>query len=188
MARSGRETKKKKTTQTTTAEGEVISFDTEGMVADETPKVDPELQSLRDALKQEQDNYLRLRADYENFRRRNQDAMINARRDGVASAVEAILPVIDSIDRALGFCTDEKSKEGLLLIKKQIETSLSQIGVTEIPAEGSAFDHNLHNAVQRAEVEGDLVGKVLEVYQRGYRIGEKVIRYAMVKVGVEKSE
>ena len=75
-----------------------------------------------------------------------------------------------------------------VLFKKQIEKSLSQIGVTEIPAEGQTFDHNLHNAVQRAEVEEEDVGKVLEVYQRGYKIGNKVIRYAMVKVGVEKSE
>ena len=185
MAKSAHENKKKTPKQ----EGdEVVSFNTEEMVKEEPSKVNPEVEALKEQIKAEKDNYLRLRADYENFRRRNQEATIAARKDGMAVAVEAILPAIDSIDRALGICSDEKSKEGLLLIKKQIETSLSQIGVAEIPAEGADFDHNLHNAVQRAEVEEDKVGKVLEVYQRGYKIGDKVIRYAMVKVGVEKSE
>ena len=184
MAKSAHENKKK----TTKPEEEVVSFDTEELIREEKPKTNPEVEALKSELKAEKDNYLRLRADYENFRRRNQEATVSARRDGMANAVEAILPAMDSIDRALGICTDEKSKEGLLLIKKQIETSLSQIGVSEIPAEGADFDHNLHNAVQRAEVEEDQVGKVLEVYQRGYKIGDKVIRYAMVKVGVEKSE
>ena len=184
MAKSAPENKKK-----TTKQGEeVVSFDTEELIREEEPKVNPEVEALKAELKTEKDNYLRLRADYENFRRRNQEAQITARRDGLANAVEAILPVIDSIDRALSISPDEKQKEGLLLIKKQIETSLSQIGVSEIPAEGAVFDHNLHNAVQRAEVEDEEVGKVLEVYQRGYKIGDKVIRYAMVKVGVEKSE
>ena len=184
MAKSAHENKKK----TTKPDEEVISFETEEMIREEQPKPNPEVEALKAELKTEKDNYLRLRADYENFRRRNQEATVSARRDGMANAVEAILPAMDSIDRALGICTDEKSKEGLQLIKKQIETSLSQIGVSEIPAEGADFDHNLHNAVQRAEVEEDQVGKVLEVYQRGYKIGDKVIRYAMVKVGVEKSE
>ena len=183
MAKSAHENKKK-----TTQPEEVVSFDPDELIREEKPKTNPEVEALKSELKTEKDNYLRLRADYENFRRRNQEATVSARRDGMANAVEAILPAMDSIDRALGICTDEKSKEGLLLIKKQIETSLSQIGVSEIPAEGADFDHNLHNAVQRAEVEEDQVGKVLEVYQRGYKIGDKVIRYAMVKVGVEKSE
>ena len=183
MAKSANENKKKATKQ----EEEVISFDTEEMIREEEPKVNPEVEGLKQALQAEKDSYLRLRADYENFRRRNQETTVNARRDGTANAVEAILPIIDSIDRALGICGDEKSKEGLLLIKKQIETSLSQLGVSEIAAEGADFDHNLHNAVQRAEVDEAEVGKVLEVYQRGYKLGDKVIRYAMVKVGVEKS-
>ena len=183
MAKSA-ESKKKETK----AEEEVISFETDAKIEDEKPKANPEADLLREELKKEKDDYLRLRADYENFRRRNQEATIAARKDGMADAVTAILPVIDSIDRALGSVTDEKSKEGLQLIKKQIETSLSQLGVTEIAAEGETFDHNLHNAVQRAEVEEADVGKILEVYQRGYKLGSKVIRYAMVKVGVEKSE
>ena len=185
MAKSVKENKEKKAE--TTAE-EVISFDTDATIEEEPPKANPEADMLREELKKEKDDYLRLRADYENFRRRNQEATIRARKDGTADAVIAILPVIDSIDRAMGISLDEKSKEGLALIKKQIETSLSQLGVTEIAAEGETFDHNLHNAVQRAEVEESEVGKILEVYQRGYRLGDKVIRYAMVKVGVEKSE
>ena len=184
MAKSAHENKKKTGKQ----EEEVLSFDTDPVISEEEPKKNAEADALREELKAEKDNYLRLRADYENFRRRNQEATLNARRDGLADAVQAILPSLDSIDRALSICTDEKSKEGILLIKKQMENSLAQIGVTEIPAENAEFDHNLHNAVQRAEVEEGEVGKVLEVYQRGYKIGNKVIRYAMVKVGVEKSE
>lgn len=169
-------------------EEEIVSFDTEELVKEEEEKIDPEIVRLTEELKAEKDNYLRLRADYENFRRRNQEATIRARQDGTADAVEAILPIIDSIDRALKISQDDKSKEGLNLIKKQIETSLSGLGVTEIETDGAAFDHNLHNAVQRAEVEESEVGKILETYQRGYKIGNKVVRYAMVKVGVEKTE
>ena len=185
MAKSAHENKKREVKE---EKEEVISFDTDAVVEEEKPQANPEAEALREELKQEKENYLRLRADYENFRRRNQEATLNARREGTADAVETILPAIDSIDRALATVTDEKSKEGILLIKKQIETSLAQLGVTEIEAAGVAFDHNLHNAVQRAEVDESEVGKVLEVYQRGYNIGNKVIRYAMVKVGVEKTE
>jgi len=184
MAKSANENKKKQPK----TEEEVVSFDTDAKIEEEAPKANPEADLLREELKKEKDDYLRLRADYDNYRRRNQEATLAARKEGTADAVTAILPVIDSIDRALGSVTDEKSKEGLNLIKKQIETSLGQLGVTEIASEGEIFDHNLHNAVQRAEVDEADVGKILEVYQRGYKIGNKVIRYAMVKVGVEKSE
>ena len=185
MAKSANENKKK---QAKEQEEEILSFETDAKIEEEAPKANPEADLLREELKKEKDDYLRLRADYENYRRRNQEATSAARKDGMADAVTAILPVIDSIDRALGTVTDEKSKEGLGLIKKQIETSLANLGVTEIAAQGETFDHNLHNAVQRAEVDEAEVGKILEVYQRGYKIGNKVIRYAMVKVGVEKSE
>ena len=188
MARSGEENKTKKKQQTKPEE-EIVSFDTDEMIREEeAPKEATELTALREELAKSKDDYLRLRADYENFRRRNQEATIKARVDATADTVETILPVSDSIDRALKITTDEKLREGLLLIKKQFETALSQLGVTEIEAEGVPFDHNYHNAVMKAEVEGEDVGKVLEVFQRGYRIGNKVIRYAMVKVGVEKSE
>jgi len=184
MAKSGKETKTEKKNK---AE-EVIDFDTDSMIKEEEPQKNAEVLKLQNELEKEKADYLRLRADYENFRRRNQEATVKARQEGKADAVEAILPAIDSVDRAMKMCADEKSKEGLQLIKKQMENSLAQIGVTEIEAEGKPFDHNFHNAVQRAEVEESEVGKVLEVYQRGYKIGDKVIRYAMVKVGVEKAE
>ena len=188
MARSNEETKNKKK-RTAETEEEIVSFDTDDMVKEqEAPKESPELIALREEVAKAKDDYLRLRADYENFRRRNQEATIKARVDATADAVETVLPVIDSIDRAMKICTDEKLTEGLLLIKKQFETALSQLGVTEIEAEGVAFDHNFHNAVMKAEAEGEDVGKVLDVFQRGYKIGNKVIRYAMVKVGVEKNE
>jgi len=185
MAKSGQESKTKKKPQ---SEEEVISFDSEELLQKDAPIDTSEVVALREELAKEKDSYLRLRADYENFRRRNQEATIRARQDATADAVEKILPVTDSLDRALKICEDEKVREGLILIKKQFETSLEQLGVTEIKAEGEVFDHNFHNAVMKGEVEGDEVGKVLEVFQRGYKIGNKVIRYAMVKVGVEKSE
>ena len=184
MAKSEQENKE----QITEKEEDLVSFDTDALVKEEEKKEDPEILKLKEELKAEKDSYLRLRADYENFRRRNQESTIRARQDGTADAVEAILPVIDSIDRALKISQDEKTNEGLLLIKKQIETSLSALGVSEIETEGALFDHNLHNAVQRVEAEEAEVWKILETYQRGYKIGNKVIRYAMVKVGVEKSE
>ena len=186
MARSREE---KKTEKTTEEKEEIVSFDTDDMVREEEPpKESPEVTALREELAKAKDDYLRLRADHENFRRRNQEAVGKARQDAVSDTVETMLPVADSIDRALKICTDEKLTEGLLLIKRQFETALSQLGITEIEADGVPFDHNFHNAVMKAETEGEDVGKVLEVFQRGYKLGNKVIRYAMVKVGVEKSE
>lgn len=165
------------------SEEELVSFDVKDSVKEEEIAVPSLEQCLQQELDEQKSNYLRLRADFDNFRKRNSDSSEKAKVDGIALAVTIILPVMDSIDRGLGMCTDDKSKEGLQLIKKQMESALNNLGVTEIKAEGQNFDPNYHNAVQKCE-DAENAGKVVEVYQRGYMLKDKVIRYAMVKTAV----
>jgi molecular chaperone GrpE len=143
-----------------------------------TPKSECEL--LNEKLAEENDKYLRLLAEFDNFRKRTSEQFLRIRQDGIAYAIEVIFPALDSMDRAIN-CVDEANKEGILLIKKQLETALSTLGVEEIGENNVAFDPNIHHAVMRVEDEENS-GKVTEVFQKGYRFKDRTIRCAMVKV------
>ena len=145
----------------------------------------------RDELK---DSLLRTQADFQNFKRRNQTARSDGYDDGVREAISAMLPAIDNLERAIDAA--EKSgdgeageaalalAEGVKMTLNTLFESLKRFGFEEVPALGEAFDPEKHNAVMR-EV-GEDPGKVLEVFQKGYRVKDKIIRYAMVKVAVEE--
>ena len=141
----------------------------------------------RDELK---DSLLRAQADFQNFKRRNQPARSDGYEDGVREAVAAILPAIDNLERAIDAAekTDDESAkalaEGVRMTLNTLMESLKRFGFEEVPALGEEFDPEKHNAVLR-EV-GDEPGKVLEVFQKGYKVKDKIIRYAMVKVAVEE--
>ena len=141
----------------------------------------------RDELK---DSLLRAQADFQNFKRRNQTARSDGYEDGVREAVAAILPAIDNLERAIDAAekTDDESAkalaEGVRMTLNTLMESLKRFGFEEVPALGEEFDPEKHNAVMR-EV-GDEPGKVLEVFQKGYKVKDKIIRYAMVKVAVEE--
>ena len=141
----------------------------------------------RDELK---DSLLRAQADFQNFKRRNQTARSDGYEDGVREAVAAMLPAIDNLERAIDAAekTDDESAkalaEGVRMTLNTLMESLKRFGFEEVPALGEEFDPEKHNAVMR-EV-GDEPGKVLEVFQKGYKVKDKIIRYAMVKVAVEE--
>ena len=141
----------------------------------------------RDGLK---DSLLRAQADFQNFKRRNQTARSDGYEDGVRETVAAILPAIDNLERAIDAAEktdDETAKalaEGVRMTLNTLMESLKRFGFEEVPALGEEFDPEKHNAVMR-EV-GDEPGKVLEVFQKGYKVKDKIIRYAMVKVAVEE--
>ena len=124
----------------------------------------------------------RTQADFDNFRKRNADAVLRARADGKADAVLEILPVVDNFDRAIPLISDESVREGVEKIAKQFVAALTKLGVCEIEAEGQPFNPDLHNAVFAEEVEGVEPDTVTAVLQKGYTLDNKVIRYAMVKV------
>ncbi len=141
----------------------------------------------RDELK---DSLLRVQADFQNFKRRNQTARADGYEDGVREAIAAMLPAIDNLERAIDAAEktdDEGAKalaDGVSMTLNTLFESLKRFGFEEVPALGEDFDPEKHNAVMRET--GDDPGKVLEVFQKGYKVKDKIIRYAMVKVSVEE--
>ena len=141
----------------------------------------------RDELK---DSLLRTQADFQNFKRRNQTARSDGYEDGVREVITAMLPAIDNLERAIDAAEktdDEGAKalaDGVSMTLNTLFEGLKRFGFEEVPALGEDFDPEKHNAVMR-EVTDD-PGKVLEVFQKGYRVKDRIIRYAMVKVSVEE--
>lgn len=129
------------------------------------------------------ETYMRLAADFDNFKRRNATAVAASYADGKAEVVKSFLGVEDNIERAIASISDENSRKGVELIKKQFDEILKKLGVVEIEALNAPFDPNLHNAVMQCEAENkEDVDKCVEVFQKGYTMDGKVIRYSFVKV------
>lgn len=125
----------------------------------------------------------RVQADFDNFRRRNAMVRAESLDEGKRECIRDLLPVLDNFDRAMehaGAC-DESWREGIVLVQRQFRDTLAKLGLEEIPADG-AFDPNLHEAIAREKVEGRGGGEVLQVLQKGYRVGERILRHSMVKV------
>lgn len=140
------------------------------------------LKSAEEARAAGDDKYLRMLAEYDNFRRRAAKEREGIYADAYSDAISALLPVLDNLDRAVG-CTDAQAlADGLALILKSFSEALSKLGVEEIKAAGETFDPNLHNAVMHIDDEAAGESEVVEVFQKGYKKGDKVIRHAVVKV------
>ena len=175
-----KESKKK---EKTTPEAPSVQEPVQEPTQETPPAVDPQLQALQDQLAQLSDQHLRLLAEYDNYRKRTAKEKESAWRDSKAATVKALLPVYDDLERALKQETaDEAYRKGVELTMAGLQKALTGLGVEEIPALGQPFDANLHNAVMH--VEDDALGEniVKEVYQTGFKLGETVIRYAMVVV------
>ena len=131
----------------------------------------------------DRDQYLRLLAEYDNYRKRSQKEKENAWATAKAETIKELLPVYDNLERALKQETcDEAYAKGVQMTMTQLKTVLEKLGVEEIPAQGQPFDPNLHNAVMHMEDEAFGENIVAEVFQAGFKLGEKVIRHALVKV------
>ena len=133
------------------------------------------------------DSLRRVQADFQNFKRRNATARADGYEEGAREVVAAMLPVIDNLERAIDAAVKAGDEgpmvDGVKMTLKSLLDSAARFGLEEIPAEGCEFDPEVHNAVMREETDDP--GKVLEVFQKGYKVKERVIRYAMVKVSVE---
>lgn len=123
----------------------------------------------------------RIQAEFENFRKRNNDAVKIAKIDGNNEIILNIIPVIDNFERGLDVL-DDSAKAGVELIYKQLKSVLTKYGVEEIPALGEEFDPLIHHAIAQCEAEEDNANKIVEVFQKGYKRKDKVLRPAMVKV------
>lgn len=140
-----------------------------------------------EALQKEKDETVqllqRIQADFDNFRRRNAGVRMESYEEGKRDAIKELLPALDSFERAVESAAgaDKSYLDGLLLIQKQMTDALRKLGLEEVEASGK-FDPNLHEAVLREKDEKAESGQVLQVLQKGYRVGDKIIRHCMVKV------
>ena len=142
-----------------------------------------EAEHLREQVSQQEDKFLRLAAEYDNYRKRTAKEKESLWADAKADTAAAFLPVYDNLERALKQDTaDEAYKKGVEMTMNQLKEIFSKLGITEIDALGQPFDPALHNAVMHVEDESLGENTVAEVFQAGFMLGEKVIRFAMVKV------
>lgn len=148
-------------------------------------KAEAEIEKLTAALAEEQDKYMRLYAEYDNFRKRSAKEREGVFGDAYCDALTQILPVLDNLERAAQFSTEDAKSpmaKGIELTLKSFIETMNKMGVYEIEALGKEFDPNKHNAVMHVEDETAGENTVVEVFMKGYAKGDKVLRYSMVKV------
>lgn len=166
-----------KTPETPETEPEVIETAEAEVI--ETPEA-PSADALVAA---EREKHLRLAAEYDNFRKRSQRERENIYADVRADTITRFLPVYDNLVRALAQETaDEAYKKGVEMIMHQLQDALGKLGVNEIPALGETFDPAVHNAVMHVDDETQGESVIVEEFQKGFKLGDKVIRFSMVKV------
>lgn len=166
------------------SEKEKIASTDENASEDKAPATEEllaKVAELENLLKEKEDQHLRMAAEYENFRRRSREEKDATYTDAVADTVSEILPIIDNLERASMYDDDSKVKEGLVMIAKSVQTVFEKLKVESVGSVGETFDPNLHNAVLHAEDEERGEGEIVEVFQKGYKKGNKIIRFAMVK-------
>jgi len=158
----------------------------EAEVLAEAEKLEAELDSARRELSELKEKYLRLLADFDNYRKRTASDLEAAKREGKLEVLRAILPVLDDLERALEHAEADPSAilEGVKKIKDAFLRILAGLGVEEVPGKGEDFDPAYHEAI--GVVEGEEEGKIAEVYQKGYRVGDFLVRPARVAVTKKK--
>ena len=175
----------------TILEEEIVKDDVQEVVEEETTEdnvvdIEEKLEEkkLRDEIDTLNDQYKRLQAEYANYRRRTQEEKETIGIFANEKMISELIPVIDSMERALDACTDKEDTmfKGVELVYKQLKDMIVKFGVEEIEAENAEFDPNLHLAVMQEAVDGVEANKVVMVLQKGYKLNTKVLRPSMVKV------
>jgi len=134
------------------------------------------------------DKFIRLAAEYDNFRRRSQKEKEALYNDSIATVASAWLPVVDNLERAVMISSEykheesKKIKSGVDMVLQQAKDSMNSLGITEIEAKGNPFDPNTMEAIMHVDDENAGEAEVVEVFTKGYKRGEKIIRHAIVKV------
>ena len=149
-------------------------------------KENKRIAELEEALKESEDKYIRMLAEYDNYKKRTQKEKESLYKDGIADSVEKLLTVLDNLDRAAAVDVSKADAQGVVdgvnKILEQAKEVFAKMGVEEIPAKGEKFDPSLHNAVMHEENEEYEENTVSEVFLKGYKMGDKIIRHSMVKV------
>ena len=143
-----------------------------------------ELEKLQKEYEEHKQQHLRVLAEYDNFRKRSQNEKNAIYNNAVSDTVQAILPIADNIERALSQenASAEDMRKGVEMIESQIQSCFEKLGLTEMGKVGEPFDPNLHNAVAHIEDENLGENVIAAVYQKGYQLGDRVVRHAMVQV------
>ena len=136
---------------------------------------------LEASLAEANDRHLRMAAEYENFRRRSKEEREGTYASALTDTVAEILPIIDNLERAAEFDDGEKVRDGLKMIAGSVESVLTKLGVEAFGKPGDKFDPNIHNAIMHDEDDSEREGEITDVFQKGYRRGDRIIRFAMVK-------
>ena len=173
--------KEKKNTQAAETDEEINEQTQSEETAAETAEVKEEVREApsNKELDEIKDKYIRVCAEYENYRKRSEKERVDSYVDGMTNAVKALLPVMDNLDRAIAF---EPENEGVKMIVKQITDSFTKLGVAEIESDGKPFDPEFHNAIMHEEDPEKGENIVSQTFQKGYTLNGKIIRHAMVKV------
>ncbi len=140
------------------------------------------LENAKAELAELNDKYLRVCAEYDNFRKRSAKEREGVYTDAYSDALKEVLPVIDNLERASQYSEPDKVAEGLSLIFKSAAEMLTKLGVETFGEVGEQFDPNIHNAVMHIEDEEKGENEIIDVFQKGYKKGDKIIRHAMVRV------
>ena len=150
---------------------------------EETPEVAPEVNPFEEKYNAERDAHLRLAAEYDNFRKRTAKEKEQSYQNGKSDAVEKLLPVYDNLQRALNQETaDAAFKKGVEMTMTELVKILNGLGVEIFGQVGEEFDPNLHNAVMHTDDESFGENVISQVFQQGFKLGDKVVRFAMVQV------
>ena len=180
------EVSKEKAEKNVNSEQEIISDTNEAEIDTESVEIlQNELieQFAAELLSAERDKYLRLAAEYDNFRKRSSKEREKIYTEARIDAISKLLPVYDNLERALKMeCSDESFYKGVEMIMTQLTESLNSMGVQAIPAVGEPFDPNRHNAVMKIEDPELGENMIAEEYQKGFAIGDRVIRFSTVVV------
>ncbi len=170
---------KKKEEQQLPVEETVAEEATPEVAQEAALEVDPWEEKYNEA----NDSYLRLAADYDNFRKRTLKEKEQSYGNGKADAIEKLLPVYDNLERALNQETQDAAyKKGVEMTMTQLVGILEGMGVEIYGNTGDVFDPNLHNAVMHTEEEGVEENTITQVFQKGFKMGDKIVRFAMVQV------
>ena len=145
-----------------------------------TKELKEKISELEEKLKEYDDKYLRMAAEYDNFRRRSREEREAAYSTAMADTIAELLPILDNLERAASFDGD-KVADGLKMISASVKGTLDKLGVEQFGEPGDTFDPNIHNAVMHDEGDEWKEGEIIDVFQKGYKKGNRIIRFAMVR-------
>ena len=154
----------------------------EEAAAPDAEELKAEIEALKEEIAEKDDRHLRLQAEFDNFRRRTLREKDDLRQNATADLLGDLLPVLDNFDRALVHAEESPVLEGIVMVQRQLMDILERAGLSKAGEVGEAFDPKFHDAIMQEEREGTEAGVILEVLQPGYKLHDKLLRAAMVKV------